>query len=131
VRHLPPSSDEWFRASDDLQGSDEYGNQDVSDIQWSVKFDESQFDEMMIMTGDGEVRNKLQNIHCNSHCNTHTATQDDDYSGDGEVSSTLQYTLQHKLRILQYTLQHKLQILQRTLQHALQYTRDDDHDWRQ
>jgi len=43
-----------------------------------VKFDESQYDEMMIMTGDGKVRNTLQ----------HT------------LQLALQYALQHEMMII-------------------------------
>ena len=87
VRHLPPSSIEWFRASDDLQGSDEYGDQAVSNKQWSVRFDESAFEEMMIMTGDGEVsdtrqhplQHTLQHTHFATHFAAHTATRDNNH----------------------------------------------------
>jgi len=106
VRHLPANSNEWFQATDDLQGTGEYGDQAVSSNQWSVKFDESEYDEMMIMTGDREVSNILQhalqhvlqhtlqccNAHCNTPCNIYEMMI---ITGDSDVNKqhNLHYTL--------------------------------------
>jgi hypothetical protein len=51
VRHLPATSTTWHPATDDLAGTDTYGDPDDDSIAWSVPF--GAFDQFLFATGDG------------------------------------------------------------------------------
>ena len=54
VRHAPPG-DRWHGASDNLAGTDEYGDPaggPTGAEEWSVKFDETPHNQFLFMTGD-------------------------------------------------------------------------------
>ena len=54
VRHLPPAN-KWFRAQDQLRGTEEYGDPSggaQASQEWSVTFDTSPFDQFLFTTGD-------------------------------------------------------------------------------
>jgi hypothetical protein len=51
VRHLPPTSTTWHPATDDLTGTDTYGDPNVDSSPWSVPF--GSFDEFLFATDDG------------------------------------------------------------------------------
>jgi hypothetical protein len=56
VRHCPKGS-KWFKAKDQLMGTEEYGDQTGKDHpeaeEWSVSWERNKFDEFLFATGDG------------------------------------------------------------------------------
>lgn len=52
VRHVPKSR-AWFKATDQLEGTDEYGDAaDLEDEEWSVRYDDVHFNQFLFVTGD-------------------------------------------------------------------------------
>merc|ERR1712167_184288 len=53
VRHVPPG-DVWYKATDQLAGTDEYGTPSgpTSEDEFAVKFDNVKFTEFLLATGD-------------------------------------------------------------------------------
>ena len=51
VRHLPPTSTTWHPATDDLTGTNVYGDSNDYSSAWSVPF--GSFDEFLFATDDG------------------------------------------------------------------------------
>lgn len=51
VRHLPKGS-KWYKATDKLAGTDEYGKYGEEDEEWSIKFDNIHYNQFLFATGD-------------------------------------------------------------------------------
>jgi len=51
VRHVPKGP-KWYKAKDGLTGTEEYGNPNTMDEEWSVKFDDVFFNQFLFVTGD-------------------------------------------------------------------------------
>ena len=52
VRHVP-AGNTWHPATDQLKGTDVYGDSTNDGVAWSKKFSDVPFDQFMFATGDG------------------------------------------------------------------------------
>ena len=55
IRHVPRGNN-WYRATDQLRGTDVYGTPCGAKCnkEWSIKFSNQQFDQFLFATGDGK-----------------------------------------------------------------------------
>ena len=51
VRHVPKGP-RWHKAQDGLAGTEEYGDPNIMEEEWSVKFNDILFNQFLFVTGD-------------------------------------------------------------------------------
>ena len=54
VRHVPASAKAWHPATDQLRGTDVYGDPSNPNTAWSITFNKTSFNQFLFATGDGE-----------------------------------------------------------------------------
>ena len=66
VRHLPSTATAWHPSTDDLQGTDTYGDPSDDSVAWSVPFNLSHVGEFLFASGDGSswLITKKSNLEC-------------------------------------------------------------------
>ena len=52
VRHLPNGSRTWYKAVDQLRGTEVYGDPTDVSAEWSIQFDNTPFNQMMFANED-------------------------------------------------------------------------------